>query len=100
MSAFTDGGDIDDSNSSNRKQQNTSSAEVKKIDTNFYGTRCKSTCNIIVTAVADFLSPSDIQTFNSGTVQNDAKDSETFVFNTSANCTLLHPEKVCIFNLA
>ncbi|XP_055917819.1 uncharacterized protein LOC129950054 [Eupeodes corollae] len=52
-----------------------------------YGTRCRSTCNIIVSAVADFL-PN-----NAGNIIPEEPDP--FVFNTTARYTVI-PEKLSV----
>ncbi|XP_046809623.1 uncharacterized protein LOC111675925 [Lucilia cuprina] len=80
------------SNTSNKPQNDSLTTEVKDSLTNFYGTRCRSTCNIIVTAVADFLSPTDMQTIDNMSVENTEMDMKPFVFNTTASYTV-QPEK-------
>lgn len=99
---MTCGGDIgggdsafSGSNTSHKLQPDSSlTMEVKDSVANFYGTRCRSTCNIIVTAVADFLSPSDIhQIVDSESIENPDKP---FVFNTTASYTV-QPDKVLLY---
>ncbi|XP_065369949.1 uncharacterized protein LOC135962125 isoform X2 [Calliphora vicina] len=81
------------SNNSNKPQNDdTLTSEAKDSVSNFYGTRCRSTCNIIVTAVADFLSPTDLQAIDNVSIENPEMDSKPFVFNTTASYTV-QPEK-------
>ncbi|KAM7342223.1 uncharacterized protein ACRADG_009705 isoform 1-T5 [Cochliomyia hominivorax] len=79
------------SNISNKHQPESSlTIDTEDSVANFYGTRCQSTCNIIVTAVADFLSPSEMQKIAADkTIENSDKP---FVFNTTASYTV-QPEK-------
>lgn len=76
--------------SSKKRQPNKLNVEMKDSDMNFYGTRCQSTCNIIVTAIADFLPPPEGSTITQENLDNvpisyPEKDFETFVFKTNAN---------------
>lgn len=78
------------SSSSKKRQRDNLNVEMKDSDMNFYGTRCQSTCNIIVTAIADFLPPPEGATITPENLANapmshPEKDFETFVFKTNAN---------------
>lgn len=70
-----------------------------------YGTRCRSTCNIVVSAVADFLpadsagaaaTPENLMTTTRTTTATDfipEEEPDPFVYNTTASYTVL-PQKV------
>lgn len=88
--------------SNNPKQEHKSSLSNDK--QSFYGTRCRSTCNIIVSAVADFLpqqgednsETSDLVISEdqfSEKCKSHVSEEEPFVFNTAASYTVLQ-EKV------
>lgn len=83
------------SNNSNKRQQTSSSTTKVKNSPDFYGTRCRSTCNIVVSAVADFLPTSEVDngTFTSACNFIPEEEPDPFVFNTTASYTV-QPEKV------
>jgi len=88
---------------------NPKAAGCGEMKSTFYGTRCRSTCNIIVSAVADFLpaeailSKQEIDDDNSMITQQTLtttssypqNEPDPFIFNTTASYTVL-PEKVRI----
>uniref|UniRef100_A0A1I8NQN1 Uncharacterized protein n=1 Tax=Stomoxys calcitrans TaxID=35570 RepID=A0A1I8NQN1_STOCA len=93
------------SNTSHRKRKTVDPNKTPEPDDDtaapFYGTRCRSTCNIIVSAVADFLPPPglNIDEVDDNEVARHMSRSlireeepDPFVFNTTACYTVL-PEK-------
>lgn len=88
------------SNNSNKPQKQFSTFKEKTSSgPDFYGTRCRSTCNITVSAVADFLPPPE-GSMKQGENPNvtsscsfiPEEEPDPFVFNTTASYTVL-PEK-------
>lgn len=81
-----------------RRQRDNVNKEIKDSNVNFYGTRCQSTCNIIVTAIADFLPPTECSKMTQKDLDNvtmpcHEKDIETFVFKTNANYITQSPNR-------
>ncbi|KAL9918230.1 uncharacterized protein ACN427_000657 isoform 1-T4 [Glossina fuscipes fuscipes] len=99
------GGDSAFSGSNTSHKRIPQAADDKKNKSpNYYGTRCRSTCNIVVSAVADFLPcPVSTKTTSEMSVDDNSnftttyqfipqEETDPFVFNTTASYTVL-PEK-------